>query len=71
MTKIIAVVTIIVLCGSVFLGGCQSLSRSKEQQIQKYSRISELNRRMLGDDIDAYLMMDRPSRLSRMHIMAD
>ena len=71
MTRVIVVVLIVALFGSVFLCGCQSTSRSKEQQIQKYSRISELNRRMLGDDIDAYMMMDRPSRLSRMHVIAD
>ena len=52
----------------VFSTGCATINRSKEQQIQKYSPMAELNRRMIAEDIDKAMLMDRPSRLSEWHI---
>jgi hypothetical protein len=66
--------TIIVITCSLLLGliaGCQTLSRDKPQQIRKYSRISELNRRMAAEDVDKWLLLDRPSGLSQWHVPAD
>ena len=72
MTKfILTVLFSSLLALSVTLTGCQTLSKSKEQQIRKYSRISELNRRMLAEDVDKYLLLDRPSRLTQWHVIAD
>ncbi|MBN1435852.1 MAG: hypothetical protein JW936_02150 [Sedimentisphaerales bacterium] len=45
--------------------GCQTPSRDSEQSIQQYSRIAEINRRMLAEDMEAFWLLDRPSRLSR------
>ena len=56
---------------TTFLGGCQTLNRNNEQQIRKYSRISDLNRRMMADDFDKIMLLDRPSRLSEWHMIAD
>jgi len=43
----------------------------KEQQVRKYSRISDMNRRMLADDIDAVFLLDKPSQLTRWHVRND
>ena len=56
---------------TIFLGGCQSLSRNNDQQVRKYSRVSDLNRRMLAEDLDKILLLDRPSRLTEWHVIAD
>ena len=53
---------------AVCIGGCQTMTRDSDQQAQKYSRISELNRRMLAEDIDAILLLDRPSNLTPWHV---
>lgn len=55
----------------VFAGGCKTLSRDGELQIRKYSRLSDLNRRMLAEDVDKYLLLDRPSRLTELHVIAN
>ena len=52
-------------------GGCQSTTHSKEQQIRKYSRVSGLQSMMLADDIERMLLLDRPSRLSQWHVVAE
>ena len=72
MIKILAKsVFCILLILTICLGGCQSLSRDKQQQIRKYSRISDLNRRMLVEDLDKIILLDRPSRLSEWHVIVD
>ncbi|MCF7958345.1 MAG: hypothetical protein K9M57_07855 [Phycisphaerae bacterium] len=53
---------------AIFSTGCATVNRSREEQIQKYSRMAELNRMMIAEDIDKYLFMERPSRLSEWHI---
>lgn len=52
---------------SVFMG-CETMTNGSEQQITKYSRIAELNRRMLAEDVDAILLLDRPSILTPWYV---
>ena len=66
ITVLLALSGLLTLAG--FLGGCQTLSSDKEMQIRKYSRISDLNRRMLHEDVEAIMLLDRPSNLSRWHV---
>ena len=59
----------VILAGvGAFLGGCQTMTRDSEQQIHKYSRVSELNRRMFAEDVDTFLLLDEPSALTSWHI---
>ena len=64
-------ITAVLLVGVTSLLGCQTLTRDREQQITKYSRISDLNRRMLNEDLDRIFLLDRPSSLSRWHVRPD
>jgi len=48
----------------LFLGGCQSLTMDETQQANNYSRIADHNRRMLTDDMNAILLLDRASNLT-------
>lgn len=64
-------ITALLVCSAVFLSGCQTVTRNKEEQIRKYSRISDLNRRMLAEDMDAILLLDRPSSLTRWNVRDD
>ena len=48
--------------------GCESAARNKEQQVRKYDRISDINRRLLMEDIDAILLLDEPSGLTDWYI---
>ncbi len=50
--------------------GCDSMTRGSDQQITKYSRISELNRRMLAEDVDSILLLDRQSHLTPWYVPA-
>lgn len=54
----------LLLCLMFLLGGCQTMVTDEKQQIRKYSRIAELNRRMFAEDIDAYLGLKRSSDLN-------
>ncbi len=62
---------IVVLCVGFCLTGCQTMTRTKEQQIRKYSRMSDINRRLFVEDIDAILMMDKSTQLSRWHLRTE
>ena len=62
---------VVLLLLSIFVGGCQTLTRDKEQQIRKYSRISNVNRRLLAEDSDRFFLLDRPSRLTPWHMRSD
>lgn len=55
----------------VFVCGCQTTTRDEEQQIRKYSRISDINRRLFNEDVDTILLLDQPSHLTRWHFYAD
>lgn len=59
---------IAVLCVGFCLAGCQTMTNTKEQQIRKYSRMSEINRRLLAEDIDAIFLLDRSSQLTSYHM---
>ena len=61
-------IAVLVLTLGFVLSGCQTMTRDSEQHIQKYSRISDLNRRMLAEDVDAILLLDDPSTLSWWHV---
>lgn len=69
MQKVIA--TIVLLSIAILLGGCQTLARDEQQQIRKYSRISDINRRMFAEDVDAYLLLDKPSSLTQWVVHRD
>lgn len=60
-----AAVIVLLLCGVLFFAGCQSPGHDKEQNIQKYSRIADLNRRMLAEDFEKFWLLDRPTRLTK------
>jgi len=55
-------------CLALFTGGCDSISSNKEQRIRRYSHIADVNRRLLTEDIEMTLLLDRPTTLSRWHI---
>jgi len=62
---------IVVLCVGFCLTGCQTMTRTKEGQIRKYSRMSDINRRLLSEDIDAILLFDKSTQLSRWHLRTE
>ena len=64
------VIGLLVICGA-FLAGCQTTTRNEEQQIRKYSRIADINRRMFAEDMDAIFLLDRPSDLTHWHFYVD
>ena len=59
----IVLLTIILGLG-IMVAGCQTTAGTPQQNVQKYSRILELNRMMIMDDIEVFMLMDRPSNLS-------
>ena len=59
---------ILLLALTVVMGGCQTLNRDSQQKIQNYSRISDLNRRMLAEDMDTFWLLDRPSNLTQWYV---
>ena len=61
-------VSLLLLVLFLSLTGCQTLTADSEGNIQEYSRIADLNRRMLAQDIEAFWLLDRPSRLTRYYI---
>jgi len=63
--------TILVLCVGFCLTGCQTMVRTKEEQIRKYSRMSDINRRLLAEDIDTILLLDKSTQLSRWHLRTE
>lgn len=66
-----AIVLSLLISAGVFLTGCQTMARDEEQQVRKYSRISDVNRRLLAEDVDAIFLLDRPSRLTHWHFYVD
>ncbi len=65
-----AMVILLVAIGGI-LGGCQSMTRDSDQQIRKYSRVADVNRRLLTEDMDVILLLDKPSTLTNWHIRTD
>ena len=64
------VVSLLVVVG-VFLAGCQTMTHDKEQQIRKYSRIADVNRRLFNEDIHTIFLLDKPSSLTSWHAYVD
>ncbi|MBN1844768.1 MAG: hypothetical protein JW810_03730 [Sedimentisphaerales bacterium] len=62
------IMALLVMAIGSMLAGCQTMAHDQKQQIRKYSHISEVNRRLLAEDIDKYLLLDKPSRLTRWYI---
>ena len=60
--------TIMLISLALLLTGCQTLNNDREQNIRHYSRIADLNRRMFNEDIETFFLLDRPSRLTDVHI---
>lgn len=60
-----------VLCVGFCLSGCQTMVHTKDEQIRKYSRMSDINSRLLAEDIDAILLLDQSTRLSRWHLRTE
>ena len=58
------VLLVIILGLGIMVMGCQTTAGTPQQNAQKYSRILELNRMMIMDDIETFWLMDRPSNLS-------
>ena len=65
--KVVCLIIVMALWGSL-LGGCETMVRTGEQQKQKYSRLNDINRRLLAEDMDAVLLMREPSHLHHWHI---
>jgi len=65
-----AMVVVLLAIGG-FLGGCQTLTRDSDQQIRKYSRVADVNRRLLAEDVDTLLLLDEPSTLTEWHVRTD
>ena len=59
---------VVLLSAGFFSAGCETLTRSSEDSIRQYSRVSDLNRRMLGEDIETFWLLERPSRLSQWYL---
>ena len=66
MLKITVSLVLLVLFFS--LTGCQTLTGDSEQNVQKYSRIADLNRRMLAQDFETFWLLDKPSSLTRYYV---
>lgn len=63
--------TMLIAAVGLVLGGCETMTRDSDMQIRKYSRIAEINRRLLAEDIDRILLLDKPSSLSRWPIVPE
>jgi hypothetical protein len=73
MRKTIALIVLSGVFGlTVLLSGCQNYSHirsnNREEKIRRFSRIAEMNSRMLVSDSDTYLLLDKPSSLSHWHM---
>jgi len=66
----VMLVGLLVVVG-LFLSGCQTMTHDKEQQIRKYSRIADVNRRLFNEDIHSIFLLDEPSGLTSWHAYVD
>jgi hypothetical protein len=67
MRKIVCLIVFFTMSVSL-LGGCETMVRTGDQQKQKYSRLNDINRRLLAEDMDAILLMHEPTNLHHWHI---
>ena len=59
------------LCVVFCLSGCRTMVRTDQEQIRKYSRMSEINRRLLVEDIDAIFLFDKSTNLTRWYMRSE
>ena len=52
----------------LMLGGCATLTRDEDQQRRRYSRLTDLHKRLLAEDIDSVFLLDQPSSLTHWYI---
>ena len=64
---LVVIVAVLLVLGAISLG-CQTLTETPQQKIQRYRRMAELNRMMINEDIETFLLMDKPTRLSRWRV---
>ena len=64
------VVSLLIVMG-VFVSGCQTMAQDEEQQIRRYSRIADINRRLFSEDINTIFFLDEPSYLTDWHFYVD
>lgn len=49
--------------------GCgDGVAYTRQERAQHYKEQAELDSRMLNDDVDLFMLTDRPSRLSRFRV---
>ena len=70
MKKFLFVTVLTVLAGFV-LGGCESMVYTDDQQKRRVSRITDINRRLLAEDVEALLLLEQPSSLTQWHVPFD
>ena len=63
-----AIITFLIITMAFCVIGCHTPSRDSEQSINQYSRIAEINRRMLSEDMEAFWLLDQPSHLTRWNL---
>ncbi len=49
MIKKVACLIVLFALAVSFWGGCETMTRTREQQMQKYSRLEDINRRLLAE----------------------
>ena len=59
-------IVLILLVGS-FLSGCAGLVDTKADRKRRIRHITDLQMRMLVDDVDYFLLIDQSSSLSKYH----
>jgi hypothetical protein len=62
------IVFALAIVAGLWSAGCETMTRDSDQQIRKYSRISDINRRMLAEDVDTILLLDAPSSLTHWQV---
>ena len=68
MKKLVVLLVLFVM-GSL-LAGCQPLVGTREDRSRRISRIHWLQFSMLVDDLDAFTLNDRSTRLSKYYVQA-
>ena len=58
----------VILCAAAVLTGCApTMTETSDQHAQRINQQSELQMRMLAEDIDIVLLLDRSSSLTKWH----
>ncbi len=72
MSNLFTKMALIMIIGLVLSSvGCKSSVNNSSQSIRKYNRVSNINRMLLANDIEKLMLLDRPSRLTRWHVVAE